>query len=89
MRKQTLFIATPGKAEKDMLLTMKDEMTLALREFFGMQLTFETGGKAEMLAKAGNPVVIKPEIVEDVVKPKQERSELELALIEQLGAQEV
>jgi len=90
IRKNTLFLAVPGKAEKEMLVTMKDEMSLALREFFGAQLTFEAGNKSEMTVKAGNPVVVKPEVVQDVVKAKpEERSELERALVEHLGAQEV
>jgi DNA polymerase-3 subunit gamma/tau len=90
VRKQTIFFAVPGKPEKEMLVTMKDEMTLALREFFGAQLTFEAGNKNEMQVKAGNPVVIKPEVVQGIVKSKpEERSELEEALIKQLGAQEV
>jgi len=90
VRRSTIYLAVPGNIEKNMLSNMKDEMTLALREFFGAPLTFEAGPKSEMQVKAGSPVVINPEIVKQTVKPKtEERSELERALMEKLGAQEV
>lgn len=75
-----------------MLMNMKDEMQLALKEFFGTPLQFEAGPKSEMHVKAGSPVVPNPEIVTQVLAPTQrstaERSELEMALLE-MGAQEV
>ncbi len=90
VRHSTIYLGTPGKIEKDMLTTMKDEMNLALREFYGSSLSFEAGPKNDMRVKAGSPVVINPEVVQEIVKPKvQERSELEVALMEKLGAQEV
>ena len=94
IRRSTIYLAV-GDVSKGMLGTMKDEMVLALREFYGAQLTFEAGPKKEMHAKAGSPVVINPEVVRQATssfeaKAKtQERSALEVALIEQLGAQEV
>jgi hypothetical protein len=92
IRRSTIYLAV-GDVSKGMLGTMKDEMVLALREFFGAQLTFEAGPKQEMHAKAGSPIVINPEVVmqaASAMKPKiADRSALEVALMEQLGAQEV
>ncbi|MFI5200966.1 MAG: DNA polymerase III subunit gamma/tau [Candidatus Kapaibacterium sp.] len=92
-RFSTVYLGVPGKIEKDMLLNLKDEMQLALREFFGAPLDFEAGARAAMQTKAGSPIVVNPEIVANpatVAKPaKAERSELEMALMELLGAQEV
>jgi hypothetical protein len=92
IRRSTIYFAVPGAAEKGMLMNMKDEMQLALKEFFGSPLQFEAGPKSEMHVKAGSPVVMNPEIVTQVApasKPTNvERSELEIALLE-LGAQEV
>ena len=91
LRRQTVYIGIPGKIEHEMLLNMKGEMTHALSEFFGLPLQFEAGKKQEMQVKAGSPVVKNPEIEStSATKPLvSDRSELELALIEQLGAQEV
>ncbi len=92
IRRSTIYFAVPGAAEKGMLMNMKDEMQLALKEFFGSPLQFEAGPKSEMHVKAGSPVVPNPEIVTQVLAPVQksnvERSELEMALLE-MGAQEV
>jgi DNA polymerase-3 subunit gamma/tau len=91
VRRQTLYLGVPGKIEHEMLLSMKSEMTHAISEFFGLSLQFEAGKKQEMQVKAGSPVVKNPEI-ESIPANKplgNDRSELELALIEQLGAQEV
>jgi len=92
-RLSTVYLGVPGKIEKDMLMNMKDEMQLALREFFGTPLDFEAGARSAMQTKAGSPVVTNPEIVASLApapKPANaERSELEMALMEQLGAQEV
>ncbi len=75
-----------------MLMNMKDEMQIALKEFFGSPLQFEAGPKSEMHVKAGSPVVPNPEIVMQVAPATKtanvERSELEMALLE-MGAQEV
>jgi len=92
VRRSTIYLGVPGAAEKGMLMNMKDEMQIALKEFFGSPLLFEAGPKSEMHVKAGSPVVVNPEIVTQVIsatKPSAvERSELEIALLE-LGAQEV
>ncbi len=92
VRRATIYFGVPGAAQKGMLMNMKDEMQLALKEFFGAPLQFEAGPKSEMHVKAGSPVVMNPEIVALVApesKPSTvERSELEMALLE-LGAQEV
>ncbi len=92
VRRSTIFFAVPGPSERGMLMNMKDEMQLALREFFGVPLQFEAGQKSEMRTKAGSPVVTNPELIAQTIsisKPAvEERSELELALIA-LGAQEV
>ena len=92
-RFSTVYLGVPGKIEKDMLMNLKDEMQLALREFFGAPLDFEAGARTAMQTKAGSPIVANPEIVTNVapaVKPaNSERSELEIALMERLGAQEV
>ncbi len=93
VRRSTIYFGVPGAAEKGMLMNMKDEMQLALKEFFGAPLLFEAGAKSEMHVKAGSPVVPNPEIVTQVLAPisktaNVERSELEMALIE-MGAQEV
>ena len=92
IRHSTIYLAV-GDVSKGMLNTMKDEMVLALREFFGAQLTFEAGPKQEMHAKAGSPIVINPEVVmqaaSGAVKSKtEERSPIELELIS-IGATEV
>ncbi|HET6400071.1 MAG TPA: DNA polymerase III subunit gamma/tau [Candidatus Kapabacteria bacterium] len=92
-RLSTVYLGVPGKIEKDMLMNLKDEMQLALREFFGAPLDFEAGARTAMLTKAGSPIVTNPEIVESIMptaKPgNPERSELEMALMERLGAQEI
>ena len=92
IRKSILYIAVPSKIEHDLLSQMKDEMTHALSEFFGVRLAFEMGKRADMHAKAGSPVVMNPEVVTQAAKPPkptQERSPLEMAIIEQLDAREV
>jgi DNA polymerase III subunit gamma/tau len=92
-RFSVVYLGVPGKIEKDMLMNLKDEMQLALREFFGAPLDFEAGTKAAMQAKAGSPIVTNPEIIANitpVAQPaKAQRSELEVALVERLGAQEI
>lgn len=92
IRRSTVYLAVPGSIEKNMLMNMKDEMQLALKEFFGIPLQFEAGPKSEMHVKAGSPVVLNPEIVAQIAptakQPNMERSELEIALLE-MGAQEV
>jgi len=91
IRRTTVYIAVPGAPERETLLTFKAELTLALSEFFGTTLTFEAGAKKEMDVKAGSPIVKNPEIgmpAPSKVLPN-DRSELEIALVEQLGAQEV
>ncbi len=92
VRRSTIYFGVPGAAQKGMLMNMKDEMQIALREFFGVPLQFEAGAKSDMHVKAGSPVVMSPEIVMQVAPaPKAvnvERSELEMALLE-MGAQEV
>ncbi len=92
-RSSTVYLGVPGKIEKDMLMNLKDEMLIALREFFGMPLEFEAGARTAMRTKAGSPVVANPEIVANAApasRPaKADRSELEVALMERLGAQEV
>jgi hypothetical protein len=98
IRRTTVYIAVPGKPEREMLLTLKEELSLALSEFFGTTLAFEAGAKKDMDIKAGSPVVKNPEI--GMPAPLKgsptlnkalpnDRSELEIALVEQLGAQEV
>ncbi len=92
VRKSMVYLAVPGKIERDLLQSLKDEMTQALSEFFGTRLAFEAGTRADMHAKAGSPVVNNPEIVAQVIKqakPTQEKSALEVAIIEQLDAREV
>jgi len=92
VRKSVVYLSVAAKPSRDQLLSMKDEMTQALREFFGASLAFEAGAKAGMQVKAGSPVVTNPEILAHVTKPAKpttDRSELEIALMEQLGAQEV
>lgn len=92
-RTSTVFLSVPGKIEKDMLMNLKDEMQIALREFFGAPLIFEAGTKSAMQAKAGTPIVTNPEIVRDLTAspaPRaEERSELEMALMQRFGAQPV
>jgi DNA polymerase-3 subunit gamma/tau len=92
VRRSMIYFAVPGAAQKGMLMNMKDEMQLALKEFFGSPLQFEAGPKSEMHLKAGSPVVMNPEFVAQVAPETMptnvERSELEMALLE-LGAQEV
>ncbi|HEY3875865.1 MAG TPA: DNA polymerase III subunit gamma/tau [Candidatus Kapabacteria bacterium] len=93
-RRSTIFFGVPGAAERGMLMNMKDEMQIALREFFGMPLQFEAGARNEMRTKAGSPVIANAEIVPQAAptaapSPKIERSELETALMERLGAQPV
>ena len=91
VRRSTFYIGVPSKIERDMLMTLKGEMTLALSEFFGLPLQFETGAKTDMQVKAGSPVIANPELT-DLAASKSsanDRSELELALIQQMGAQEV
>lgn len=93
VRRSTIFLGVPGSAEKGMLLNMKDEMQIALREFYGMPLQFEVGNRNDMRTKAGSPVIPNPEFVQQSAPPpvavKEERSELERALMERLGAQPV
>jgi DNA polymerase-3 subunit gamma/tau len=92
VRKSIVYLSVTSKPNLDMLLSMKDEMMRALREFFGASLQFEAGARTLMQTKAGSPVVNHPEVVAQVTKPAKavtERSELEMALIEHLGAQEV
>lgn len=93
IRRSIVYLGTPGKIERDMLFTMKDEMSRALSEFFGAPVGFEAGPKADMHAKAGSPVIAVPMIsapAMDGPKPNAgERSSLEVALMEKFGAQEV
>jgi DNA polymerase III subunit gamma/tau len=92
-RYATVYLGVPGKIEKDMLMNLKDEMQLALREFFGAPLEFEAGARTTMQTKAGSPIVTNPEIIANLAPAARttnpERSELERALVERLGAQEV
>ncbi|MDP4199457.1 MAG: DNA polymerase III subunit gamma/tau [Bacteroidota bacterium] len=91
IRRSTIYIGTSGRIERDMLATMKDEMTLALREFFGAPLIFEAGPKSEMQAKAGTPILQQSPATTttEATKPDGARTEMEIALMERLGAQEV
>ena len=91
-RTSTVFLSVPEKFQRDMLMNMKDEMQIALREFFGTPLLFETGTKSAMQAKAGIPVVANPEMVAELTPQPlraEDRSELEVVLMERLGAQPV
>ena len=93
-RTSTVFLSVPGKIERDMLMNLKDEMQIALREFFGAPLLFEAGTESAMRTKAGAPVVTNPEIVKELMpaplpRMAEAKSELEIALMEQLGAQPV
>lgn len=92
-RYATVYLGVPGKIEKDMLMNLKDEMQLALREFFGSPLEFEAGERTAMQTKAGSPIVNSPEIIANLAPAARtanpERSELERALMERLGAQEI
>ncbi len=91
VRRSTIYLATTGSHHRDMLATMKDEMQLALREFFGMPLAFEAGPKRDMQARAGTPILQPSPVAAamDAPKPSSDRTELEIALMERLGAQEV
>ena len=90
LRRSTVYLAA-DTANKNMLSMMKDEMQIALREFFGTLLAIETGNKADMQAKSGSPILAQPipsPVQETAVAP-EERTALEKALIEKLGAREV
>jgi hypothetical protein len=94
VRKSTMYLAVPTKADKELLLQLKSEMTSALREYFGQPMQFDVGPKEDMRLKAGSPVVRNPEVVAQVAanaraSASTERTELEMALMTELGAQEV
>lgn len=89
-RVSTVYLGVPGKIERDMLLNLKDEMQIALREFFGTPLLFEAGERGSMQTKAGSPIIASPEIMPPAAQPAitkdEKRSELERTLMEQFGA---
>jgi DNA polymerase-3 subunit gamma/tau len=91
LRRSTVYIAVPDRSTGEMATRWKDELQQALRQLFAPGLIFEVGPRDEMHQKAGSPVVKQPEIVEQVAATaaNQDLSELEMALIEQLGARQV
>jgi DNA polymerase III subunit gamma/tau len=90
VRRSTIYFAARG-AEKNMLSMMKDEMQIALREFFGAALLVEAGNKADMQAKSGSPILAQaiPSPIEEKAVSVDDRTALEKALMEKLGAQQV
>jgi DNA polymerase-3 subunit gamma/tau len=91
IRRTTVYIGVPDRATGEMAMRWKDELQEALRQMFAPGLMFEVGPREEMHQKAGSPVVKQPEVVQQAVAsaPNQELTELEMALIEQMGARQV